>query len=122
LKPPPLAGKAYFQGFATLERLNSYLLFAGGVTMLGDMSKDYIEQRESACYVVGTRISLDSIVYAFRRGDSPETICQNFELLTLEQVYGAIAYYLMIFDVSGLPRGVYFIKVNDVSVQRFFKE
>jgi hypothetical protein len=34
------------------------------------------------------------IVHAFRRGESPETICQNFELLGLEEVYGAIAYYL----------------------------
>ncbi len=29
-----------------------------------------------------------------RRGESPETICQNFELLHLEEIYGAIAYYL----------------------------
>ncbi|HKW98350.1 MAG TPA: DUF433 domain-containing protein [Bryobacteraceae bacterium] len=58
------------------------------------MAKDYIEQREDAYYVAGTRISLDSIVHAFRRGESPETICQNFELLRLEEVYGAIAYYL----------------------------
>jgi hypothetical protein len=43
---------------------------------------------------VGTRISLESIVHAFRRGESPETICQNFELLGLEEVYCAIAYYL----------------------------
>jgi uncharacterized protein (DUF433 family) len=49
---------------------------------------------EGNYYVAGTRISLDSIVHAFRRGESPETICQNFELLDLEQVYGAIAYYL----------------------------
>src|SRR6516162_11786136 len=58
------------------------------------MAKEYIEERDSNYYVVGTRISLDSIVYAFRRGESPETICQNFELLRLEEVYGAIAYYL----------------------------
>lgn len=58
------------------------------------MPKDYIEERDSTFYIVGTRISLDSVVYAFRRGDSPETICQNFELLSLEQVYGAIVYYL----------------------------
>jgi|SRR6185437_11815755 len=58
------------------------------------MTKDYIEEREGNYYVAGTRISLDSVVYAFRRGDSPETICQNFELLSLEEVYGAIAYYL----------------------------
>src|SRR5260370_20991053 len=58
------------------------------------MPKEYIEQRDGNYYVAGTRISLDSIVQAFRRGESPETICQNFELLRLEEVYGAIAYYL----------------------------
>jgi uncharacterized protein (DUF433 family) len=58
------------------------------------MAKEYIEEGEGNYYVAGSRISLDSIVYAFRRGQSPETICQNFELLRLEEVYGAIAYYL----------------------------
>ena len=42
----------------------------------------------------GTRISLDSIIYAFQKGLSPESIVQAFPLLTLEQVYGAIAFYL----------------------------
>ena len=58
------------------------------------MAKEYIEERDGNYYVAGTRISLDSIVHAFRRGESPETICQNFELLRLEEVYGAIAHYL----------------------------
>jgi uncharacterized protein (DUF433 family) len=58
------------------------------------MAREYIEARDGNYYVAGTRISLDSIVHAFRRGESPETICQNFELLRLEEVYGAIAYYL----------------------------
>jgi len=58
------------------------------------MAKEYIEERDGSYYVAGTRISLDSIVHAFRRGESPETICQNFELLHLEEVYGSIAYYL----------------------------
>ncbi len=58
------------------------------------MAREYIEERDGNYYVVDTRISLDSIVHAFRRGESPETICQNFELLRLEEVYGAIAYYL----------------------------
>ena len=60
------------------------------------MAKEYIEQRDSNYYVAGTRISLDSIVHAFRRGESPETICQNFELLRLEEVYGVIAYLSLI--------------------------
>src|SRR5215467_9246570 len=56
---------------------------------------EYVEQRHSSeFYVAGTRVSLDSIVYSFKAGDSPETIRQNFSSLTLEQVYGAIAFYL----------------------------
>src|SRR5260370_1644964 len=58
------------------------------------MAKEYIEQRDGNYYVAGTRVSLDSIVHAFRGGESPEAFCQNFELLRLEEVYGAIAYYL----------------------------
>lgn len=58
------------------------------------MSKEYIEQRDGSYYVSGTRVSLDSLIHAFRRGESPETIRQNFEILHLEEVYGAIAYYL----------------------------
>lgn len=60
----------------------------------GSMAKEYVEKRDANYYVAKTRVSLDSIVYAFRRGESPETICQNFDVLRLEEVYGAIAYYL----------------------------
>ena len=55
---------------------------------------EYIEERNGGFYVVGARVSLDSIVYCFKSGDSPETIRQNFSSLTLEQVYGAITFYL----------------------------
>ena len=54
----------------------------------------YVELRNGGYYVSGTRVSLDSLVYSFRAGDSPETIRQNFPTLSLEQVYGAIAFYL----------------------------
>ena len=47
-----------------------------------------------AALFAATRISLDSIVYAFREGCSPATICEDFEGLTLAHVYGAIAFYL----------------------------
>ncbi|MEA5421055.1 DUF433 domain-containing protein [Spirulina sp. CCNP1310] len=56
--------------------------------------KSYIAYQNNAYWVEGTRISLDSIVYAFQKGMSPESIVQSFPLLTLEQVYGAIAFYL----------------------------
>jgi uncharacterized protein (DUF433 family) len=55
---------------------------------------DHIEDREGVYYIQGTRISLDSIVYAFREGCSPETIREDFEGLMLARVYGAIAFYL----------------------------
>lgn len=58
------------------------------------MDKTYVEQRDGGYYVAGERVSLDSLVYAFRRGASPESIRRSFPVLTLEQVYGAIAYYL----------------------------
>jgi len=38
------------------------------------MHREYIEQRNGGYYVAGTRISLDSVVYAFNRGESPEQI------------------------------------------------
>ncbi len=58
------------------------------------MISEHLEQREGVYYVSGTRVSLDSIVYAFREGCSPETIHEDFEGLTLAHVYGAIAFYL----------------------------
>jgi uncharacterized protein (DUF433 family) len=58
------------------------------------MPPEYVERRNGGYYVKGTRVSLDSIVYAFKDGESPETIRQNFPSLMLEQVYGAITFYL----------------------------
>jgi uncharacterized protein (DUF433 family) len=55
---------------------------------------EYVEQREGAYYVRGTRVSLDSIVYAFLEGQTAESIAQAFPVVSLEQVYGAIAFYL----------------------------
>jgi uncharacterized protein (DUF433 family) len=58
------------------------------------MNDVYIEQRDGAYMVTGTRVSLDSVVYAFLDGQSAEAIAQAFPVLTLERVYGAITYYL----------------------------
>lgn len=58
------------------------------------MSKEYVEQRNGGYYVQGTRVSLDSVVYAFLRGESSDGIAESFPALSLEQVYGAVAFYL----------------------------
>lgn len=59
------------------------------------MDKQYVEKLDQGYWVAGTRVSLDSIIFAFLEGLSPETIATDyFPTLTLEQVYGAITYYL----------------------------
>jgi len=58
------------------------------------MHSEYIEQRNGGYYLAGTRISLDSVVYAFNEGQSPEAIQEDFPLLKRSQIYGAIAFYL----------------------------
>ncbi len=58
------------------------------------MSKEYVEQQDGAYRIAGTRVSLDSVVYDFLRGASPESIQRSFSSLSLEQVYGAITFYL----------------------------
>ena len=58
------------------------------------MDKVYVEQRDGGYWITGTRVSLDSLVEAFNRGAAPETIRRSFPLLNLEEVYGAITFYL----------------------------
>lgn len=58
------------------------------------MEKKYVEKRNGDFWIADTRISLDSIVIAFERGASPETIKHSFPLLSLEEVYGALTFYL----------------------------
>lgn len=58
------------------------------------MNKQYIENIDGFYRLAGTRVSLDSIVYAFYRGQTAESIAQSFPTLTLEQVYGALTFYL----------------------------
>ncbi len=58
------------------------------------MDKLYVEQRDGGYWITGTRISLDSIIAAFNRGAAPETIRRSFPLLSLEEVYGAVTFYV----------------------------
>jgi uncharacterized protein (DUF433 family) len=58
------------------------------------MIRGYVQQQAGGYWVAGTRVSLDSIVYAFLEGQSAESIAQAFPVLSLEQTYGAIAFYL----------------------------
>jgi uncharacterized protein (DUF433 family) len=57
--------------------------------------KTYVRQTPDGAWRVGERdVSLDSVVIAYQQGYSPETIQQLYPALTLEDVYGAVAFYL----------------------------
>jgi uncharacterized protein (DUF433 family) len=59
------------------------------------VDKQYVEYREQGYWIAGTRVSLESVISAFLEGLSPETIAAEcFPVLSLEQIYGAITYYL----------------------------
>lgn len=44
--------------------------------------------------VEGTRVTLDTIIAAYRRGDTPEQIAQDYSSLQAAEIYSVIAYYL----------------------------
>ena len=58
------------------------------------MNNNYVDAIDGVYRITGTRVSLDSIVYDYLSGLSPESITDNFDTLSLEQVYGAITFYL----------------------------
>ena len=58
------------------------------------METSYVTNTDGSYKIAASRVSLDSVVYDFRSGLSPESIVDNYDTLTLEQVYGAITYYL----------------------------
>src|SRR6202051_4517362 len=58
------------------------------------MNRHFVERRDEGFYLVGSRVPLDGVVRECREGQSPEAIRSDFPTLSLEQVYGAITFYL----------------------------
>lgn len=58
------------------------------------MAKDYIQKRDGGFWIIGKRVALDTIVYAYLAGYSAESIREALPALTLEEVHGALAFYL----------------------------
>jgi len=58
------------------------------------MPKEYVKKIDGVHRVGDTRVSLDSLVYLFREGMSAESMVESYPALTLEEVHGAIAFYL----------------------------
>jgi uncharacterized protein (DUF433 family) len=52
------------------------------------------EDQGSVLRITGTRVSLDSVIYAFKEGATPEEIVQQYPTLNLADTYAVISYYL----------------------------
>jgi uncharacterized protein (DUF433 family) len=58
-------------------------------------SNQYVEIRNEAYYVAGTRIGLDIIIRDFRNGQTAEEIYRSyFSTVPLSRIYGAILFIL----------------------------
>ncbi|MEM7584585.1 MAG: DUF433 domain-containing protein [Acidobacteriota bacterium] len=50
--------------------------------------------KDGVIRIAGTRVTLDTLVHAYRNGDTPEQIVQDYSALEIADVYATIAYYL----------------------------
>ena len=65
------------------------------MAVLVDTVKEIITVNEVGVWrVAGTRVSVDSVIYSFNSGASPEEIVWQFDTLDLKKVYALINYYL----------------------------
>jgi uncharacterized protein (DUF433 family) len=58
------------------------------------MDRDFVESRDGSFYLIGSRVPLAHLVREFQQGEPPEAIRSHYSTLSLEQVYGAITFYL----------------------------
>src|SRR5437868_14679864 len=52
------------------------------------------ENSDGVVRVAKTRVTLDTVIAAFKEGETPEEIAQQYPSLNLADVYAVIAYYL----------------------------
>lgn len=62
--------------------------------MISTDSPPLVKETDGLIRVGGTRVSLDSVVFAFLDGASPEEIVQQYPSLDLADAYAAVTYYL----------------------------
>lgn len=87
----------YFKGYISLTAARTLLAVHWIQEGLMDErnTSPYIEIRNGGYYVAGSRVSLASVIQAFRQGASPETILQEYPYIgSLSNVYGVIAFIL----------------------------
>ena len=69
-------------------------LFAIATTTATTQTIPLVKHESGVIRVAGTRVSLDSVLYAFLEGSTPEEIVLQYPSLQLADVYAIVAYYL----------------------------
>ncbi len=54
----------------------------------------HVEERHGEYFVRETRVTVQSVITAWKRGDTPEAVREQFPSLSLADVYSVISYYL----------------------------
>lgn len=57
------------------------------------MARDYVERRHNTFYIIGSRVPLELVIREYKNGAPAESIAFSFPTLSLEQIYGALAFY-----------------------------
>ena len=58
------------------------------------MNREFVGRRDGNLYLSGSPVPWAHVVREFQHGELPEAIRSHYPTLTLEQVYGAITFYL----------------------------
>jgi uncharacterized protein (DUF433 family) len=58
------------------------------------LSVPLVVTKSGPIQIKGSRVSLDSIVYQFNRGATPEQIAHSFPAVPLPDIYAVVAFYL----------------------------
>ena len=62
---------------------------------MSESAKSYVVQTpEGSWRIRGSRVSLDSVIHSYQDGLTPEGIAEDYPSLSLDQVRGALAFYL----------------------------
>src|SRR4051794_9051037 len=58
------------------------------------LSSPLMTDKDGVVRIGKTRVTLDTVIHAFKRGATPEEIVQQYPALALVDIYGTITYYL----------------------------